>query len=264
MKNSLRIIAESISLTLIVLLVVSGVPTMFAQVMSSGNYSIERDSVNFGGGLGSSDGYSMESTGGEVATGDSASDNYQLRAGYQQMDVTEISFATLASDVTMTPSLGGLTGGTSNGTSTVVVYSNSSAGYQMTIVASGSPAMQGDSQGDTIADYTPAAAGIPDFAYSVPSGEEFGYTVTASTTADLAQKFKDNGASCNTGALDSNTVASCWYGLSTTATSTIVRSTATPVSGSTSSVIFKLTINAGSFVVEDTYTATTTLTAVAL
>lgn len=181
-----------------------------------------------------------------------------------QVVTSEISFATTAADVSMSPSLGGITGGTSNGTTTVIVYTNDTSGYTMTATASSSPAMQGDVTTSSIADYTPAAAGIPDFAYSVPTSAEFGYTVSASTTADLALKFKDDGASCNspTATLDTSGSASCWYGLSTTATSTIVRSTATSASGSTSSMTFKLTINAGTGVTEDTYKATTTLTAV--
>ncbi len=180
-----------------------------------------------------------------------------------QTVTAEIAFATLASNVTMSPSLGGITGGTSNGTTTVVVLTNRSTGYTMTIKASSSPAMRGETQGGSIADYTPVATSIPDFAYSVPSGQEFGYTVSASTTSDLAQKFKDDGVStCNTGSADTSGSASCWYGLSTVATSTIVRNTSTSASGSTSSIAFKLTINANSLVPEDTYKATTTLTAV--
>lgn len=180
-----------------------------------------------------------------------------------QAVTAEISFSTASADVSMTPSLGGVTGGVSNGTTTVVVLTNRNTGYTMTIKASTSPAMRGNVSGATIADYTPAAAGIPDYTYSVPSGQEFGYTVSASTTSDLAQKFLDNGSNtCNTGSADTGGAGTCWYGLSTTATSTIVRNTATSASGSTSSVVFKLTINSGSIVTEDTYNATATLTAV--
>ncbi len=181
-----------------------------------------------------------------------------------QVVTAEISFSSNAGDVTMSPSLGGITGGTSNGTTTVVVKTNNNAGYTMTITASSSPAMQGDATTDSIADYTSAAAGVPDFAYATPShpsGAEFGYTVSASTTSDLAQKFLDNGSICNVGSSDTSGSASCWYGLSTTATSTIVRNTATSASGSTSSLALKLTINSGSFITQDTYTATATLTA---
>jgi len=178
-----------------------------------------------------------------------------------QIISSEISFATTAADVTMSGTLGGITGGVSNGTTTVIVLTNDSSGYTMTIKASSSPAMQGNTQGDTIADYTPAVAGLPDFVYSVPTSEEFGYTVSASTSSDLAQKFLDNGSACNVGSADTSGSASCWYGLSTVATTTIVRATETPASGSTSTISFKLTINSGGSVTEDTYTATATLTA---
>ncbi len=249
-------------LTFLALLIIGNMPMLLAAVMASPTYSIQFDSVNTGGGRGVSSNYFGESTVGEVGTGDSQSATYKLKAGYQQMNNVFLSFTTLASDVLMTPSLGGITGGVSNGTTTVVVTTDSPAGYTMTIQASSSPAMQGDTTTDSIADYTPAVSGIPDFAYAVPGDPEFGYTVSASTTADLAQKFLDNSSACNVGSLDTNGSASCWYGLSTTATSTIVRNTRTPVSGSTSSVVFKLQINSGSFVLADTYSATTTLTAV--
>jgi hypothetical protein len=175
----------------------------------------------------------------------------------------EISFLTPASNVTMSGSLTGLTGGTSNGQTQVVVLTNDSSGYTMTIKASSSPAMQGDSQGGTISDYTSASASIPDYAFSVPTGYEFGYTVSASTTSDLAQKFLDNGSNaCNTGSADTSGSTSCWYGLSTTATSTVVRATETVASGATTTVFFRVTINSGSSIPEDTYTATSTLTVV--
>jgi hypothetical protein len=181
-----------------------------------------------------------------------------------QSVTSEISFLTPASNVTMNGALAGVTGGTSNGQTQVVVYTNAAAGYTMTIKASSTPAMQGNTQGSSIADYTPATAGIPDYAYSVPTSAEFAYTVSASTTSDLAQKFLDNGSSaCNTGSSDTSESTSCWYGLSTVATSTITRATATSASGATTTVFFRLKINSGTNVVEDTYTATTTLTATA-
>jgi hypothetical protein len=180
-----------------------------------------------------------------------------------QLVSSEISFLTSAGDVTMAGTLAGLTGGTSTGSTMVRVLTNESAGYTMTIKASSSPAMLGQTQGGDIDDYTNATAGVPDFTYAVPTGEEFAYTISASTTSDLAQKFLDNGSNtCNTGSSDSANGGnlSCWYPLSTTATSTVVRSTATPVSGATSTIFFRLTINSGSSVPEDTYVATTTLT----
>lgn len=174
---------------------------------------------------------------------------------------SEISFLTTATDVTMNGTLAGLTGGTATGTTQVVVLTNDSAGYTMTIAASSSPAMQGNTQGGNISNYTNTTAHTPDYTFSVPTGYEFGYTVSASTTSDLAQKFLDNGSNaCNTGSADTGGFDSCWYPLSTTATSTINRATATASSGSTTTLAFVVKINSGSSIAEDTYVATTTLT----
>ena len=179
---------------------------------------------------------------------------------------SELSFLTAPSNVTMSPSIAGLTGGAATGSTQVVIYTNASAGYTMTITASGTvAAMKADTTGGYINDYTPAA-GFPDFNFvnnSSGQASEFGFTVSASTTADLAQKFKDNGSACNTSTLDTGS-ASCWTYASSTATSTIVRTTPTLGSGSTSTIIFHTNVPASPSpaLTEDTYVATTTLTAV--
>lgn len=182
-----------------------------------------------------------------------------------QTITSEISFLTNANNVTMSGSIAGVTGGTSYGTTTVVVSTNDSSGYTMTIKASSSPAMQANSQGGSISDYSPSTAGVPDYAFSAAGAgaHKFGFSVSASTTADLAQKFKDNGSNtCNTGSSDTNGSGSCWMGLSTTATSTILTSGETTASGSTSSVYFIVSVGSNSGLAEDTYVATATLTAV--
>jgi hypothetical protein len=182
-----------------------------------------------------------------------------------QQITSEISFLTAASDVTLA-AIGGITGGGSEGYTGVRVYTNDSSGFTMTITASNSPAMQGISQGGTIADYTPATANVPDFVFaSTTSGQqaEFGYSITASTTGDLAQKFRDNGSTCNTGSSDTGGRASCWYNLSTTATSTIVTTSQTAVSGASSTLHFRVNVpaNPSPSLPEDIYRATSTLTA---
>ncbi len=183
-----------------------------------------------------------------------------------QSVTAEISFLTAATDITMSPTIAGLTGGTSNGQTQIVVNTNNAAGYTMTIVASSSPAMQGNTGGGTIPNYTPASASIPDYTFSVTGNTgEFGYSVSASTTSDLAQKFLDNTTTCNTGSADTGTLTSCWYALSTTATSTINRTTATSASGATTTIFFRvqITANPAPAIPQATYTATTTLTATA-
>ncbi len=182
-----------------------------------------------------------------------------------QSITSEIAFLTGANNVTMNGSIAGVTGGTSYGTTTAIVTTNNAAGYTMTIKASSSPAMQADSQGGSISDYSPAVTGVPDYAYSAAGAgtHKFGFSVSASTTAELATKFKDNGSNtCNTGSADTGGSGSCWMGLSTSATSTIVSSSETTASGSTSSVYFRVSVGSNSGLAQDTYTATATLTAV--
>ncbi len=180
-----------------------------------------------------------------------------------QTITSEISFVTTTNDVVMSGSIAGLTGGVAYGSTTVRIFTNDNAGFTATIKASSSPAMQGNSQGGSIADYTPAVAGIPDYAYSVPTGEEFGFTVSGSSTSYMAQKFLDNASNaCNfSGGSDTGSSATCWMGLSTVATSTLVSSTFTAASGATSTFVFRTTVNSGSSLPEDTYVATTTITA---
>ncbi len=195
--------------------------------------------------------------------GQSAYDQFVV----EQTIGSEISFLTAASDIALT-TIGGITGGDSEGYTGVRVYTNDSAGFTMTITASNSPAMQGIAQGGTIADYTPSSANIPDFTFaSTTSGQqaEFGYSVSASTTSHLAQKFLDNGATCNTGSNDTNGKTSCWYNLSTTATSTIVTTSETAASGASSTLYFRVHVppNPSPALPEDTYRATSTLTATA-
>lgn len=176
----------------------------------------------------------------------------------------EISFLTAPNNINMA-SIAGITGGVATGTTQVVVQTNDVDGFTMTIEASSTPAMQGETAGGTIPDYTPATVNVPDYSHSVAANAaEFGYTISASTTGDLAQKFLDDGAStCNTGSNDTGGEDSCWYNLSTTATSTMNRSTETTASGATSTLFFVTYVNSNPSpaLPQDTYTATATLTA---
>ena len=231
---------------------------LFAQVMSSSNYKVQSDSVNFGGILSNSTNYKVEDTFGEIATGESSSENFKIKAGYQQMQEVYLAM-TAASDVTMSPSLGGVTGGTSNGSTATTVTTDSPAGYQLSIKASSTPAMQANSQGTSISDYTPAGAN-PDFTFSVAAADgEFGFTPEGT---DIHSKYKDDGASCNTGS--GSTADACWNALSTTNETIASRSSANQPSGITTTIKFRITLGSSHFQVEDTYTATSTLTAVSL
>jgi hypothetical protein len=235
--------------------VLLGIHISTAQVMQSTSYRIQSDSINFAGGLSTSTNYALESTVGEVATGDSTSASYNLKAGYQQMVNTFISM-TAAASVVMSPSIPGVSGGIANGSTTVTVTTDSAAGYQLTIEASQSPAMQKGS--DSIADYVPG--GNPDFTFTIDAADaHFGYSPSG---IDIATRFKDDTAACGVGGSD--TAFACWDGLSITPVAIARRMSANTPNGSTTTVNFR--VGVGSSVVQTvgTYNATTTLTAISL
>lgn len=226
-----------------------------AQVMESTNYSIQSDSINFGGGLSSSSNYRLESTAGEVGTGVGSSTSYSLRAGYQQMREVYIAISG-AANVSLSPSIPGVTGGTANGSTTVTVTTDSPSGYSLSIAASQSPAMQ--KAGDSIADYVPA--GNPDFTFSTGAADaHLGYTPEG---ADVVQRFKDDGGSCNVGSLQ--TGSACWDGLSTSQEIISSSATANHPLGATTSVRFRVGVGGSVVQAPGLYTATTTLTALPL
>jgi len=225
------------------------------QGMQSTSYRIESDSINFGGGLSTSTNYNLESTVGEVATGESEGTNYNLKAGYQQL-VSSFLSMTAPDSVTMTPSIPGITGGEANGSTTVTVVTDSSAGYRLTIVSSQSPALV--SGGNTISDYTPV--GAPDFNFTTTATDShFGYSPSGT---DVASRFKDDGASCDTGTLE--TSLACWDGLSITEETVSYRTSANTPNGSTTTINFRVGIGGSVSQIEGVYTATTTLTAISL
>ncbi len=228
-----------------------------AQVMQSSSYRIQSDSINFGGGLSTSTNYSLESTAGEIATGESSSATYNLKAGYQQMQQVYIAMAGFAA-VNLSPSIPGISGGFSNGSTTVTVTTDSRSGYQLQVSASQSPAMQ--KGGDSIADYGPVGT-VPDFTFTTDTTDShLGYSPEG---VDIDTRFKDNGVNtCGTGSND--TALTCWDGLSTTPRTVSRRATGNHPNGSTTTLNFRVGVGGSVFQPSGTYTATTTITALPL
>ena len=253
-RSLYNLLLQSASLTTILLasLMIAG-----AEVRTSTNYQLQSDSVNFGGGLSDSASYNLESTAGEIATGQSDSQSYSLRAGYQQMQEVSISM-TAAASVIMTPSIGGITGGTANGSTSVTVLTDSSSGYQLSIVAESAPAMRKDS--DTIDDYVPVANPNPDITFlTVPTQAHFGFSPEGE---DIIDRFRDNGSLCNVVAGD-NTPLVCWDGLSVSE-KVIAQGSANQPSGATTTIHFRVVVGGSIVIPEGDYIATTTLTAISL
>ena len=226
--------------------------SVLAQVMQSSSYRIQEDSINVGGGFSSSTNYRMEDTVGEVGTGFSSSTNYTQSAGYQGMNDFYLALSG-AADVVLSPSLGGITGGESNGSTTLTATTDSYAGYQMTITASTSPAMV--SGANFIPDYAPAGAN-PDFSFAtVAAQSRFGFSPEGS---DIVSRYKDNGSVCNTGSGD--TSFSCWDGLSSSTKIIASRASSNHPLGTPTRLRFRVGMGSGAGQAEGEYVATTTVT----
>jgi hypothetical protein len=238
---------------LVSLFLYCSITMVLAETRISTNYQLESDSINFSGGLSASDNYTLENTAGEIATGEASSTNYALKAGYQQMQQAFISM-TAPTAVTLTPTIGGLTGGTANGSTSVVVLTDSGSGYELTIKADSAPAMQKGV--DTIADYVPASNPTPDYSFITGStNAHFGFSPEGT---DIVARFKDNGAVCSTGSGD--TTQACWVGLSTS-DMIIAAGLANQPAGVATAIYFRVGIGGNVGVVPGEYIATTTLTA---
>jgi hypothetical protein len=230
--------------------------SVLAQVMNSGSYSIQSDSINFGGGQSSSTNYRSESTFGEVATGESQSTSFALRAGYQQMQEVYLAIAAI-SDVTLTPTIDGAIGGVANGSATVTVTTDNKSGYELYIKASSSPALV--SGVNSFADYTPIGVN-PDFTFSVLAvNSEFAFSPEGN---DIVQKYKDDGSTCNAGSLD--TTLACWGPLTTGNELISSRTSGNHPSGTATVLRFRAEAGSTSFQSAGIYVATTTVTAIPL
>ena len=235
----------------------SSLQLSMAETMGSSNYQIQSDSLNVGGGYSSSGSYQLESTAGEVATGLTSSDSFRVYAGFQQTQGSYIALST-SGDVTLSPTLQGVSGGYASGTASANVVTDSPGGYSMTIQAENSPAMQSDTH--TIADYASDTAD-PDYSFSVTASEaELGFSPEG---ADIVERYLDLGGSCNQSG-GSDTSDTCWDGLSTTPTTIALGSGSNHPSGTDTTIVFQLGIGASVNQAPGMYVATSTITVTAL
>lgn len=236
---------------LVVLLMATPV---LAVVMSSTNYAIERDTINFSGGLSTSSSYVSESSMEAIEGGLATSTAYILNGGYQQMDQTSISLSVPGSTA-MSGAITTSAGGMATAAADISVLTNNSTGYTLQIKSNSSPAMV--SGVNSFADY--ATSSPLDYSWAVnANSSSFGYTPEG---ADLVDFFKDDGsANCNQlGGTD--TLGACWSGLYTDYV-TIAQSTASNLPTATITTInFKAEAGASASPAVGTYTATVIFTA---
>jgi hypothetical protein len=228
--------------------------------MSSPNYTIQSDAVDIGGARGSTNNFSSEDTLSEIATGESESPSYSLKAGYQSMQEVYLSLSN-PSDVVVNPSIPGVSGGAGNGEVSWTTTTDDLAGYSLYIRSSASPALVSTSNPAAyFDDYTPAAAN-PDYDWQVDADKsEFGFTPEG---ADIILKFRDNGSVCDIGTFDTPDV--CWYGFSSADPGELIAksSSSNHPSGIVTNVKVQAQSNGSHIQEEGTYQATITVTALA-
>ncbi len=236
----------------------AGACSVLAYEMGSSSYRIQSSSLNVGGTSQSSTNYRMEETIGEIASDESASASYKLKAGYQQMQEVYISISASA-NVSMTPELQAITGGTSNGTATINVKTDSLAGYNLKLNVSTTPALKSGSA--EFPDYTEASPPAPDYDWSIgTANSEFGFTPWGQ---DTVQKYRYVGTDCNQsgGTADGN---QCWDGLEGSTEIQIAQSSSSNhPSGTDTYVKYQGEIKSNGFQTPGNYTATVTATATA-
>lgn len=241
---------------LLPLLFLLGAPLTFAYVASSSNYRIQSDSVNVGGIFSSSTSYRAEDTVGESAVGTSSSATFSIKAGYQQMQDVYLALAP-SGNISLSPNIPTVGGGEADGVASFTVTTDNIAGYSMSVQSALAPALS--SGGNNFADYIPAGAN-PDFSFTTPAAaSRFGFSPEG---VDIVSRFKDNGATCNTGALD--TASACWDVLSTTQTAIAGRNTANNPAGSQTNIRFHAASGASNTQPAGSYVATSTVTVLPL
>lgn len=244
----------NIAVLVLTLVLVSSVAN--AERMSSSNYKVETDSINFGGGRSLSGSYTIEDTAGEVGTGYSTSTNFKMHAGYQQNSVVNLVVVP-PTNVTMSPSIPGLTGGISNGNTNMTVTTDNPAGYTTTISAEGEPALQNSYA--SFSDYSPAGA-VPDYAFTNAStNSSFAFTVEG---GDIATRYKNSGAVCGVGGSDD--ADACWDGLATTTKTIALRNSNNNPAGTVTTLKFRAASGSSHVQPDGVYTATTTITVISL
>jgi len=220
--------------------------------MSSSDYQINADSINFLGLDSASTNYNLNDTGGEVATGDSTSTHYQDRAGYWPMVMDyHISISTPG-----TVTMGAISGhGQSNlatNSATFVVNTDNPAGYSLSWHASA--ATMSDGTGDSIAAYTPGTPSVPEvWSVAGADSEWGGHLGASSTTVDTSFW----------GAADTY-AGGKWLNIATSNFQIASRATRTGVGGDSEIVFFGAEVGNSHFQPSGTYTVNVTVTATTL
>ncbi len=253
-----------ISILNISILVVTGIAPVFAYVMESNNYRVQSDSINVGGTDDqTSDNYKMSETIGEFASGESTSNGYKLKAGYQQMQESYISL-TSPGNINMGSGNISLSQDDVFGTGSAWnIKTDNPAGYVLTFKTDQANSM--DSGSETFTDYTEVSAGTPD-AWSVDaSNYEFGFSVCGGDVSNSGKSWGgDSGsADCVCGTSSSPNTSLNWMGFTNTTAITVATSgSRTTTSGAETTICVGAKQGANVYAPDGDYTASITATVI--
>ena len=248
-------------LSLILLFVLTGFGTVYAvnnYVASSTNYRIIADTISSGGLLSTSTSYGLQSSLSGISSETSTSTSFSIKSGYLQMITAYLAVST-ASNVAMSPAIYTSGGGTGNGSASWTVTTDSSGGYSLSVKASTNPALK--SVDDGFDNYSVQVVGVPDFDFRVSAGGNFfGFSPEGS---DIRSLYKDDGSSlCNTGGND--TTDKCWDSVTTSNKIVATSVSANHPDGAVTNIKFRAAVGNLVHKKAGSYSATITLTALAL
>ena len=172
----------------------------------------------------------------------------------------QIAFTATTSPVTMSDTLGGLTGGDSTGDTGFAVATNAPGGYTVTIQFASSTAMISNEDSSFFISNQETVT----FNLNIPSDggtSRFAYTVVGDHVVDT---FRESGSACNEES-GATTATNCWFmGSDASSAFTIVdRDSPTAGSGDAADLYFRVVVptDPNPALIDGTYTATATLTA---
>jgi hypothetical protein len=228
--------------------------------MDSNSYTVNTDSINFMGDEGSSStSYKIYDTGGEIATGDSSSDSYEMRAGYRAMTEDYQVSISCTDNVDMGQITGtGQSTLTTNEASCNVITDNP-AGYSL--VFNSDTTYLENAHSDQIAAYTPVVFGTPEYWDVDPAASEWGARLKKSgSTTYNSSRWGAASASENYANADVY-----WHSVSNASSFTVVsRSNETSLSGDSEIIQFGAEVGSSKFQPSGTYDVDVTITAISL
>jgi len=258
---------KAILISLIILSLTFSLTTVKAAVMESETYKIQFDSMNVGGERQTSETYIMEDSIGEIATGPSASETYNLYAGYQQMSVTYLS---ISDGANVTMSAINSTNSTSTGSTSWTVITDNVAGYKLEVAASATSSIPctyylcNADAGENFTDYVEASGTTPEAWNTEDSQYEFGFSAYGDDAPDGTW---GSGSDCGSGTtLPQDLYYRGFSDATDSGPDTIqiaTRSSRTDSSGITTNFCLGA-VQSNVVAPSGTYTATTTATATAL